>query len=524
MAYDGLADFVSALEARGELMRVTAQVSPHLEVAAIADRVMKAGGPALLFERVGESRFPLLINAYGSRARMSLALGADDLDQAARAVESLLAIRPSLSWSGLVDLASSLPDLGHVPPRRVAEGPCQQVVLEGDAVDLGALPVCTSWPGDGGAFLTLPCVITRDPDTGARNVGMYRMQIFDRRTTGMHWQVHKTGARHFRRARELGMRRLEVAVSLGGDPVLAYAASAPLPDGVDEWMLAGLLRRVAVRTVRARTVDLDVPADADFVLEGFVDTEEPLVDEGPFGDHTGYYTPVGKFPRFHVTCITHRRDAVYPCTLVGPPPMEDAWLGKASERIFLPLLRSVVPEIVDVNMPVEGAFHNLVLVSIRKQFPMHAHRVAHALWGLGQMSSAKVICVVDDDVDVQCEADVAWRLLANVDPRRDVGFVDGPLDELDHGSSRPLVGSKMLVDGTRKWPEEGYERVWPEVLKTAPETQAQVEARWSELGLDPSWLAPRGPWAHGRRSADDDAAGLAGSVMRAARTWLRRRG
>lgn len=522
MAFDGMAEFVSALERRGELVRVTRPVDPVLEVSAIADRVMKAGGPALLFERVGEAKFPLLINAYGSRARMSLALGVADLEEHARAIEALLHTRPSMTAAGLASLAQTLPELAHVPPRRVTEARCHDVVLEGDAVNLDLLPVLTSWPDDGGPFLTLPNVITRDPDSGARNIGMYRMQRIDRRTTAMHWQIHKTGARHFRRAKELGLRRLEVAVALGGDPALTYAATAPLPDGIDEWMLTGFLRKSAVKTVRCKTVDLDVPADADFVLEGYVDPGEELFDEGPFGDHTGYYTPVDKFPRFHVTCMTHRSDAVYPCTLVGPPPMEDAWLGKATERIFLPLLRTMFPEIVDMNLPVEGAFHNLVLVSIKKQYPMHASRIAHGMWGSGQMSFSKVICVLDDDVDVQNTAEVAWRLLANLDPKRDITFVDGPIDQLDHGASQALFGGKMAIDGTKKWPEEGYRREWPSVARMSDDVIAKVDARWSELGLDAALRGGRAGSDGPKRGERGGAQAITESVLRAARSFLGR--
>jgi len=517
MAYDGMAEFVSTLESRGELVRVTRRVNPVLEVSAIADRVMKAGGPALLFEQVGDSKFPLVINAYGSRARMSLALGTPDLEDHARAIEALLNMRPAMNAVGLAQLAEALPELAHVPPRPTGTGRCQDVVLEGDEVDLGLLPVLTSWPDDGGPFLTLPNVITRDPASGARNIGMYRMQVLDRNTTAMHWQVHKTGARHFRAARERGLTRLDVAVALGGDPALTYAATAPLPDGIDEWMLAGFLRKSAVKTVRCKTVDLEVPADADFVLEGYVDPREALVDEGPFGDHTGYYTPRDKFPRFHVTAITHRTDAVYPCTIVGPPPMEDAWLGKATERIFLPLLRTLFPEIVDMNLPIEGAFHNLVLVSIKKQYPRHASRIAHGLWGSGQMSFSKVICVVDDDVDVQNVAEVAWRLLANLDPRRDVSFADGPIDQLDHGANQALFGGKVAIDGTRKWPEEGYAREWPEVCRMSDAMNAQVDARWTELGLPRLPRVPRSPALPAER---ERAAHLTSSVIRAARSFL----
>jgi len=482
MAYDGLRAFVEVLEREGEVVLIGRAVDPHLEIAEIADRTMKAGGPALLFENVRGSAFPLLINAYGSRKRMSRALGVGDLEEHARAIQELVHTRAPKSARELADMAGKLPALAATVPRKVTRAKCQEVVQLGDEVDLLALPVMTTWPKDGGPFLTLPNVITKDPDTGARNIGMYRMQRIDRTSTAMHWQVHKTGARHFRRAKELG-KRLEVAVAFGGDPALTYAATAPLPDGIDEWMFAGFLRGKPVEYVRCKTVDLEVPACADFVLEGYVDPSEPLFDEGPFGDHTGYYTPVEGFPRFHVTAVTYRKDAIYPSTLVGPPPMEDAWLGKATERLFLPLLRMMFPEVVDMNLPVEGAFHNLVIISIKKQYPFHASRIAHGLWGSGQMSFSKVICVVDDDVDVQNTAEVAWRLLANLDPKRDVSMVDGPVDQLDHAASQALWGGKMAIDGTRKWREEGYTREWPEVCVQSDDVKARVDAIWSELGI-----------------------------------------
>jgi 4-hydroxy-3-polyprenylbenzoate decarboxylase len=483
MAWDGMGAFVRALEDGGHLVRVRARVDPRLEVSAIADRVMKTAGPALLFESVAGSAFPLLINAYGSRRRMSLALGVGDLEEHARAIADLVQTRAPSSARDLAQLALKLPELAHVPPRSVTHGPCQDVVRTGGDVDLDALPILTCWPADGGPFITLPQVITRDPETGVRNVGCYRMQRLDRNSTAMHWQVHKTGARHFRNAKKLGLRRLDVAVALGGDPALAYAATAPLPDGIDEWMFAGFLRKRAVATVKCKTVDLEVPADADFVLEGYVDPQGDLVDEGPFGDHTGYYTPVDRFPRFHVTAITHREGAVYPATLVGPPPMEDAWLGKATERLFLPMLRLLFPEVVDMNLPVEGAFHNLVLISIKKQYPFHAARLAHGLWGAGQMTFSKIICVVDEDIDVQNLPEVAWRLLANLDPKRDCAFVDGPIDQLDHGANQALWGSKVCIDGTRKWREEGYAREWPEPCRMSADVLARVEAMWPELGI-----------------------------------------
>jgi 4-hydroxy-3-polyprenylbenzoate decarboxylase len=501
MAYDGMAEFVRALEESGELTRVRRRVDPYLEVSEIADRTMKGGGPALLFEQVGDAPFPLLINAYGSRLRMALALGVKDIEEHARAIESLLRMRAPTGARELAQLAMRIPELSSVAPRTVKEARCQDVVFEGDAVDVSRLPILTSWPKDGGPFITLPNVITRDPDGGARNIGMYRMQRIDARSLAMHWQVHKTGARHFRRAKELG-QRLDVAVALGGDPALTYAATAPLPDGIDEWMFAGFLRKSAVKVVRCKTIDLEVPADADFVLEGYVDPSEAPFDEGPFGDHTGYYTPVEPFPRFHVTALTHRSDAVYPCTLVGPPPMEDAWLGKATERLFLPMLRTLFPEIVDMNLPVEGAFHNLVLVSIKKQYPFHASRVAHGLWGAGQMMFSKVICVVDHDVDVQNVGEVAWRLLANLDPKRDLAFVEGPIDQLDHGANQALYGGKVCVDGTRKWAEEGYRREWPEVARMSGDVRARVDAMWSELGIS----TPRGALGAPGRGAPSNGA------------------
>jgi 4-hydroxy-3-polyprenylbenzoate decarboxylase len=517
MAYDGMGAFARALEARGELVRVRRTVDPRLEIAEIADRTVKAGGPALLFEDVRGSRFPVLINAYGSRRRMALALGVEDLEDHARALADLVRTRAPANARELAKLALTIPELAHVPPRRAGGGPCQEIVETGADVNLTRLPVLTCWPKDGGPFLTLPNVITIDPETGARNVGVYRMQLLDRTSTAMHWQIHKTGARHFRRAKELG-KRLEVAVVLGGDPALTYAATAPLPDGIDEWMFAGWLRKKAVATVRAKTVDLDVPADADFVLEGYVDPAEPLVDEGPFGDHTGYYTPVDKFPRFHVTAVTRREGAVYPATLVGPPPMEDAWLGKATERLFLPLLRMLFPEIVDMNLPVEGAFHNLVLVSIKKEYPFHAARLAHGLWGAGQMMFSKVICVVDHDVDVQNLGEVAWRLLANLDPKRDLAFVEGPIDQLDHGASQALHGGKVCVDGTRKWPEEGYKREWPEVCRMSDEVARRVDAMWNELGIEA--VRPRANGANGVHGGT----GAARRILEAARALLARGG
>jgi 4-hydroxy-3-polyprenylbenzoate decarboxylase len=501
-----MADFARTLEKRGELVRVTKPVDPYLEVGAIADRAAKTGGPALLFEKVGKSPFPLLINAFGSRSRMAAALSQPDLDEPAREIERLLHARPGATLGDLARLVTLLPELASIPPRRTPTGRCQDVVLRDNDVDLTRLPILTTWPKDGGPFITLPLVITRDPDSGARNVGCYRMQLRGPRETAMHWQVHKTGARHYRRARELGMKRLEVAVALGGDPALTYSATAPLPDGLDEFMLAGFLRKQAVKLVDCVSVDLEVPDDSDFVLEGYVDPFEPMCDEGPFGDHTGYYTPVTPCPVFHVTALTHRSDAVYPATIVGPPPMEDAWLGKATERIFLPMIRMLFPEIVDMNLPVEGAFHNLVLVRMKKQYPYHAARLAHGLWGAGQMMFSKVIIVFDDDVDVQNTAEVVWRALANLDPKRDLSFVEGPIDQLDHGASQALFGGKVCIDATRKWPEEGYKREWPEVCRFPSEVTARADALLEELGA----LRRSDSW----RAGDNETAAPSGATPR----------
>jgi 4-hydroxy-3-polyprenylbenzoate decarboxylase len=478
--WEGMGAFVRFLEKRGELRRIGREVDPLLEVSEIAQRVVRAGGPALLFERVKGSRFPLLINTYATRRRMSWALGVGDLDEHARSIGELVRSQPPV---GLMDKVRMLPKLGRVAaatPKLVRNAACQEVV-ERD-VDLGKLPVLTTWPGDGGPYITLPMVVTRDPDKGTRNVGCYRMQVYDARTTGMHWQLHKTGRRHMRRYKELGQTRMPVAVALGGDPTLTYAATAPLPDGIDEFLFAGFLRRQPVEMVACKTVDLEVPASADFVLEGYVDVDE-LRREGPFGDHTGYYSLADDYPVFHVTAVTRREQPIYPATVVGPPPQEDAWLGKATERLFLPLLQMTFPEIVDMNLPIEGVFHNLCIVSIKKEYPHHARKICHSLWGMGQMMFAKCIVVVDEDVNVQDVREVAWRALNNIDAKRDVFFAEGPIDVLDHASVAFGFGGKLGVDATRKWKDEGFTREWPDVLKMDAAVAARVDAIWKELGL-----------------------------------------
>jgi 4-hydroxy-3-polyprenylbenzoate decarboxylase len=478
--WNDLRAFVSYLEERGELKRITREIDPVLDLSEIAQRSMRAEGPALLFERVKGSRFPLLINTYATRRRMSWALGVDDLQEHARAIGALVKSQPPV---GLMDKIRMLPKVARVAtamPKTVKSARCQEVVEH--EPDLTKLPILTTWPEDGGPYITLPMVITRDPDKGTRNVGCYRMQVYDARTTGMHWQLHKTGRRHMRRYKELGIQRMPVAVALGGDPVLPYAATAPLPDGIDEFLFAGFLRKKPVEMVQCKTVDLEVPASADFVLEGYVDVDE-LRREGPFGDHTGYYSLADDYPVFHLTCITRRENPIYATTVVGPPPQEDAWLGKATERLFLPLLQLTFPEIVDMNLPIEGVFHNLCIVSIKKDYPHHARKICHSLWGMGQMMFAKCIIVVDEDVDVQNVREVAWRALNNIDAKRDVFFSEGVIDVLDHASSAFGFGGKLGVDATRKWKEEGFTREWPEVLEMTPEVISRVDALYAELGL-----------------------------------------
>jgi 4-hydroxy-3-polyprenylbenzoate decarboxylase len=472
-----LREWIRLLEREGELVRVSAEVDPDLEITEIVDRIVKAGGPALLFERPKGSSHPLLINQFGTERRMALAFGVERLDDLAERVADVLELQPP---TGLVDKLRGLQKLKSIAgsgPRSVRSGPCQEVVLTGDDVDLGLLPVMRCWPGDPAPFITLPAVITRDPRTGIRNLGMYRMQVIDRSSTFMHWQIHKDG-----RADWLATDgRIPVAVALGLDPITAYAASAPLPKHIGELMLAGFFRGSPVEMVKARTIDLEVPAHAEFVLEGYVEPDE-LGIEGPFGDHTGFYTPAEPFPIFHVTALTMRRDAIYPSIVVGKPPQEDAWLGKATERIFLPAVRMTVPEIVDYDLPVAGTFHNCVIVSMRKAFPGHARKVMHAIWGLGMLSLSKAVVVVDEHVDVHDYEQVFFYVGANVDPVRDVVLTEGPLDHLDHAPTRQFIGGKIGIDATAKGPLEGT-REWPDEVAMSDEVRALVERRWAEYGI-----------------------------------------
>jgi len=447
-------EFIDKLENAGELVRIKTYVNPHLQIAEITDRVSKHYGPALLFENTG-TPFPLLINAYGTEKRMAWALGVAHLDEIAQQIEALFKNITGPKHS-FIDKLKLLPQLGNIAswmPKEISgRGACQQVIMA--QPDLTKLPVLTCWPMDGGPFVTLPVIQTRDPQTGIRNVGLYRMQVFEPTLTGMHWHRHKVSARHFNVYKELG-KRMPVVVTLGGDPAYAYSATAPLPDGVDEFLLAGFLRKKNVQLVKCLTQDMYVPADVDFVIEGYVDPNEPFILEGPFGDHTGYYSLADMYPRFHITCITHRKDAIYPTTIVGIPPQEDAWLGKATERIFLaPIKMTAVPEIVDMVLPVEGVFHNLVIVKIKKDYPGQALKVMHSLWGAGQMMFTKMMIVVDGDVNIHNNLEVAQYISANVNPETDFTFSQGPTDVLDHSCSTMAFGGKMGIDATRKTEEE----------------------------------------------------------------------
>src|SRR5437773_8906653 len=470
--------WIALLEGEGELVRITAEVDPELEITEITDRTVKAGGPALLFENVKGSDRPLLINQFGTERRMCMALDASSLDAVAERVSDVLEMQPP---QGLVEKVRGLQKLKSIAdsrPRTVRRGVCQEIVLTGDDASLDALPIQKCWPDDAARFITLPAVITHDPRNGTRNVGMYRMQKLGPRATAMHWQIHKDG-----RADYLATDgKIEVAVALGTDPVTTYAASAPLPKHIDELMLAGFLRGEPVELVRAKTVGIDVPANAEIVLEGFIDMDE-VTDEGPFGDHTGYYTPPEPFPVFHLTAMTMRRDAIYPSIVVGKPPQEDAWLGKATERIFLPAVKMTVPEIVDYDLPVAGAFHNCCIVSIHKKLPGHAQQVMNAIWGLGLLSLTKAVVVVDEHVDVHDYGEVFFRVTANVDPKRDVLLTEGPLDHLDHSPTLQFYGGKLGIDATHKGPAEGA-REWPPEIEMSPEITERVDRRWSEYGIE----------------------------------------
>jgi len=555
LTYDDLRDWIKTLEKSGELKRITVEVSPELEITEITDRASKVasrsnpsskeramdgapnfkgryapGGPALLFENVkGHPGHKVLMNQFGSERRMAMALGVDRLDEIAGRIQGLMNVKaPGGGFLDKLKMLPQLAELGNVFPKTVnaKDAPCKEVVLR-DGFDLNAFPILKCWPHDGGRFITLPCVHTRDPRNGKRNIGMYRMQVYDGQTTGMHWQRQKVAAEHFRNllrsaaswsgepegsasARVAAMAesaggsvtipdgpvggmpqvvmgnlkgsRLEVAVAIGTEPALTFSAIVPAPPEVEEFMIAGFLRGKPVEIVKCETVDLEVPASAEIVLEGYVELSE-MRSEGPFGDHTGFYTMAEDYPVFHLTCITHRKDPIYAATIVGKPPMEDAWMGKAVERIFLPAMRMTIPEIVDINLPVEGVFHNLMLVSIRKSYPGQARKVMNAIWSLGQAMFTKCIVVVDEDCDVQDVGEVVLRVANNIDPERDIQFTLGPVDSLDHASRMPNYGSKMGIDATRKWKAEGFSRPWPAMIEMDGETKKRVDSVWEKLGL-----------------------------------------
>jgi 4-hydroxy-3-polyprenylbenzoate decarboxylase len=496
MAFESYGAFVKELEANGELIRISSATATELEITELADREMKkpGGGKALLFEQPTiegkTSPFPLAINTLGSERRMAMSMGANSVDEIAAELGSLVKAKPPMSFSEALSLLRTAFDLRHAKPKMVKDGPCKEVIQKFDSPPpanswpaapnilageipqgpfptLLQMPILKCWPLDAGRFITLPCVVTKDPDTGERNIGMYRIQIYDAQTAGMHWQLQKVGARHGRRYYQTG-ERMPVSIFLGGDPIFTFCATAPLPDGLDEFLLAGYLRKKSVELVKCETNDLEVPVNSDFVIEGYVDPKEPLRMEGPFGDHTGYYSLPDLYPVFHITAITHRKDAVYPATIVGIPPMEDFYIGSASVKLFLPIIKMNFPEIVDIALPAEGVFHNLVFVSIKKSYPMQAYKIMHGLWGMGQMMFTKYMIVVDADVNVHNTSEVLFHLCANTDPQRDGLFTRGPSDVLDHATSEYAIGSKLGIDATKKIPGEGFRRDWPPLIKMDP--------------------------------------------------------
>jgi len=483
VAYRDLRDFLRTLEKNGELKRISAEVDPVLEIAEITDRAVKAGGPALLFEKPKGSRIPVVTNLVGSERRMNLALEVESLEEVAERIHSFLDMQSPQGIFEKVKMLPKLAEIGSFFPKTVRSGDCQEVVREKE-FSLDYFPILQCWPQDGGRYITWPMVITKNPDNGKRNVGCYRMQVYDERATGMHWQTQKHGADHYRNARAKNKDgKLEVAVALGSDPATCLSGILPVPPDMDEFLFSGFLRRDPVELVRCKTVDLEVPANSEIVLEGYVDIGE-MRTEGPFGDHTGFYSLEGQFPVFHLTCITHRKDPLYLTTIVGPPPQEDYFIGHAIERVFLPVMKMQYPEIVDVAMPAEGIFQNLMIVAIKKSYPGQARKIMNAIWSLGQAMFTKVVVVVDHDVNVQDSREVVWKALCAIDPERDIQFVMGPVDTLDHAARRQDFGSKMGVDATRKWPEEGFTGRWPDEIKMDAATKRRVDEIWHQLKLD----------------------------------------
>ena len=486
MAFYDLREFINALESRGMLKRIKTPVDCNLEITEITDRVSKMEGKknvALLFENVKGYDMPVLMNAFGSMERLALAFGVNDIEEIPNELREILRL-PYISLQNKMDLIHIIPTAKRAInfPKYVKKAPCQEVVIT-DNPTLDKFPILKCWPQDGGPFITLPLVFTRNPKTGKRNVGMYRLQKYDGQTTGMHWHLHKDGASNYRAYQEMGKDKIEVAVAIGTDPVITYAATAPLPRDIDEMVFAGFLRKKSVEMVKCKTVDVEVPACSEIVLEGYVNIGETR-REGPFGDHTGSYSLADDYPVFHITCITHRKNPIYSATIVGKPPMEDCFLAKATERIFLPLLQQTLPEIRDINFPLEGVFHDCVMVSIKKTYPQQAKKVMHAIWGMGQMMFTKMIIVVDEHVDVQKEKEVWWRVFNNIDAKHDIVMVEGPLDALDHSSPMAKWGTKIGIDATKTWPEEGHTREWPDEINMSDDIKKLVDAKWQELGLE----------------------------------------
>jgi 4-hydroxy-3-polyprenylbenzoate decarboxylase len=481
LAFKDLHDYIESLERRGELKRIKVEVDPELEITEIADRVIREGGPTLLFERVKGSNIPLVINLFGTMERTCFALGVEKPEELMTRIEELLEPEIPTSFIDKIKILPKLKKLSDFVPSIVKKAACQEIIIKGDDVDLFKLPIMKCWPLDGGRYITLPLVFTKDPETGKQNCGMYRMQVFDRKTTGMHWHVHKDGARHFTKAESMGID-LPCAVALGCDPAVIYSATCPLPPDIDEMLFAGFLREEPVKMVKAHSVEILVPANAEIVLEGYVKCGERRL-EGPFGDHTGYYSMEDFYPVFHVTCITMRKNAIYPSTIVGKPPKEDCYIGKMTERIFLPIIKKVIPEIVDINLPLEGVFHNIAIVSIDKKYPGQARKVINAIWGLGQLMFTKIVIVVDKWVNVHDIGEVLWRIGNNIDPARDVIIQTGPVDVLNHASILPNFGGKIGIDATKKWPEEGYNREWPPDITMKKEIIDLVNRKWKEYGF-----------------------------------------
>ncbi len=481
MAYDSLTAFVKALERAGELKRIKTTVSPDLEIAEITDRVSKAEGPALLFENVEGSKMPLLINTYGSYQRMAMALGVDDLEQIASEIEGMIKLDAPESLLDKVKILRMLSQLANFPPKTVKKGICQEVVLTGEDASLDVLPLIKCWPLDADRYITLPQVFTHSLKTGQRNVGTYRLQKINPHALAMHWQIHHDGAAHHREYRQ-APQQMPVAIAIGGDPIMSYIGTAPLPSGIDELLFAGFLRKANVEMVPAKTIDMLVPAEADIVIEGYIEPDETCI-EGPFGDHTGFYSLADEYPLMHITAITHRKNPIYQTIIVGKPPMEDCYMGKATERIFMPLIKTQLPELVDMNLPLFGVFHNFALISIDKRYPFQAKKMMHSFWGLGQLMFSKIIIVVDKDVNVQNVEEVLFYVGSNVDPKRDITIVEGPVDVLDHASPLMGAGSKMGIDATTKWAEEGYQREWPEEIRMSDEVIALVDEKWKTYGF-----------------------------------------